>query len=417
MRMNYEEIHSADSRLTRLIIGCHKDKSLLEEPPATPYDLHIQAGAALTDVRNYPVNDYDDFPESISNRNDRYSEMTAIYWARHHLDTPYIGIEHYRRRFEASTESILQAIDNDVDVITLTYATFEKTLEDYLAEFDFVHPYRVSMDIIREFHPEDYDLAVEIMHHNVLHPCNMNIWKKELFYDYCEWLFPMLDAFYTRITPKRDHYLHRDVGFFAERATSIYIEKLEREGKNIQISGVCQYQSVDAGVPTEDHYSSSEELYAALEALYAARRTIDCHNQIVRVALTLTEEERYQCLLYIRIFDIYKLERLHCPLSLFEYLPEEYRSTLDRCSQTVSALQIAIEQVLATPSENSETVLIEVLAQTHFSAAALCYLLFHFFSGEANRDYILMVLSAHSRAEMAQQVKELYLWMQHANDT
>jgi hypothetical protein len=35
------------------------------------------------------------------------------------------------------------------------------------------------MNIIRRHHPGDYDLACEIMAGNRLHPCNMNIWKKE----------------------------------------------------------------------------------------------------------------------------------------------------------------------------------------------------------------------------------------------
>src|SRR5699024_11820341 len=32
-------------------------------------------------------------------KNDRYSELTALYWAWKHVDAEYIGLAHYRRHF------------------------------------------------------------------------------------------------------------------------------------------------------------------------------------------------------------------------------------------------------------------------------------------------------------------------------
>ena len=67
-----------DGRLKLYVISCHTDKPLLEERPSSVYEIPIQAGAALTDMRTCAINDHDGFPESISDRNLRYSEVTAM---------------------------------------------------------------------------------------------------------------------------------------------------------------------------------------------------------------------------------------------------------------------------------------------------------------------------------------------------
>ena len=39
----------------------------------------------------------DDTGDNIANRNNQYSELTALYWAWKNLNADYIGIVHYRR--------------------------------------------------------------------------------------------------------------------------------------------------------------------------------------------------------------------------------------------------------------------------------------------------------------------------------
>ena len=122
--------HPPDRRLKRYIISCHVDKPLEAEAPQSVYIVPIQAGAALTGKRICELNDHDGFPESISYRNDRYSEVTAMWWIGHHIDVPYVGIEHYRRRFRLSDEEIASYLGDGIDIITTFPVIMDWTVED-----------------------------------------------------------------------------------------------------------------------------------------------------------------------------------------------------------------------------------------------------------------------------------------------
>ena len=93
----------------KLLICYHKPAYLLKDNVMTP----IHVGRANAKVRMGEENpDYqwlvnnmigDDTGENISNKNDYYNEMTAVYWAwknYEELGNPdYIGLMHYRRHF------------------------------------------------------------------------------------------------------------------------------------------------------------------------------------------------------------------------------------------------------------------------------------------------------------------------------
>ena len=74
------ETKNNSNQLSLFVVSCHVDKELNEELNPSKYEIPIQAGAALTDIKTAKLNDYDDFPESISDRNHRYSELSAIYY-------------------------------------------------------------------------------------------------------------------------------------------------------------------------------------------------------------------------------------------------------------------------------------------------------------------------------------------------
>ena len=139
--------NNLNNLLTTIIVGCHKDKALKNAPALNPWEIQVQAGAALTDIRIYPQNDHDDFPESISDRNQRYSEMTAIWWAYHHINTPYIGIEHYRRRFSISPQELEDELNNGVDVITLKKVDLGTPMTKQMKCFEYTSVLYVFLDM------------------------------------------------------------------------------------------------------------------------------------------------------------------------------------------------------------------------------------------------------------------------------
>ena len=223
---------SENKRLAMYIICCHVDKPLVGDIESV-YNVPIQAGAALTDKRICELNDHDGFPQSISDRNQRYSEMTAMYRIASLAKSEYVGIAHYRRRFILSDEELEQYMDRGFDIITTEkYPLTEIVTENYRVSY-YGADWNLFMEILGEFHPEDMELADEIFAKDYIHPCNMNIFRTEIYREYCDYVFPVLDKLYKNSAWKKDVYQRRDVGFIGERISSLFVEKKMREGLRV----------------------------------------------------------------------------------------------------------------------------------------------------------------------------------------
>ena len=168
------------NRLSMYVICCHVDKAMDEGDLKSKYNIPIQAGAALTDKRICDINDYDDFPESISDRNKRYSEMTAMYWIGKHIDSEYIGISHYRRRFLLSDELLEDYINKGFDIITTEDYPLPQSIKACYIDEHYAKDWDLFMVILKEQSPEDVSLAEEVYSREYIHPCNMNIFKADI---------------------------------------------------------------------------------------------------------------------------------------------------------------------------------------------------------------------------------------------
>lgn len=89
-----EAAKAADVPAVVIAVSCHKPTAL---PKAGAY-LPIHAGAALA-AEPIPGMQPDDEGDNISERNPRFCELTAQYWAWKHIEAEYVGICHYRRYF------------------------------------------------------------------------------------------------------------------------------------------------------------------------------------------------------------------------------------------------------------------------------------------------------------------------------
>src|SRR5574344_526861 len=84
----------------------------------TSWEIPIQLGAAIReDIPYIPLKD--DSGDNISELNPFFCELTAIYWAWKNyskLGSPkYIGLEHYRRRFDV--EGDISDFIGDFDIV------------------------------------------------------------------------------------------------------------------------------------------------------------------------------------------------------------------------------------------------------------------------------------------------------------
>ena len=81
----------------KILVACHKsDTAIYQNDIYMP----IQVGKALH--ANVELGfQCDNTGDNISEKNDSYCELTAIYWAWKNLkDIDYIGLCHYRRYFD-----------------------------------------------------------------------------------------------------------------------------------------------------------------------------------------------------------------------------------------------------------------------------------------------------------------------------
>lgn len=235
----------------KLLICYHKKSPLFKDEILTP----IHVGRANAKKRLDPNSENykwlmtnligDDTGENISDRNDSYNEMTALYWAWKNYEAlgnpDYVGLMHYRRHFVLKEN--VQAVYNIKDFDSSTYYDIlnyspEKMQElvdgcDFLTHIGKVK--NVYNHYIENQRKEDIDLANKIMlekypeYKEVMEKyysgdysnfCNMNIFSKEIFFEYCEFIFSILEEFENRVDVSEKRF------FISERLTGIFMAKL-----------------------------------------------------------------------------------------------------------------------------------------------------------------------------------------------
>lgn len=199
------------------------DKELNENIEDKPYEISIQVGANLTDKVLFPV--CDNTGENISEKNKKYCELTALYWAWKNDKSEYIGLSHYRRKFVLSEGEISTILSGNVDiVVTVPVMNLETVKEQYVKDHSETD-WNILGQAIEVLSP-DYKDAYNVVSNNTFYfAYNMFIAKKEVLNDYCEWLFKILEYCEDKIGSKDDVYQNRYVGFLAERLLTIYIAK------------------------------------------------------------------------------------------------------------------------------------------------------------------------------------------------
>lgn len=241
----------------------------------------IQTGRAIAD-EIFEEMIGDDSGDNISEKNPNYCELTAQYWAWKNyekLGNPdYIGFMHYRRHFlfdgkiklpqktwlnnssyfqfdhigqeylaGFASDKILQCI-RDFDCITLKHydycnyvyknlrADYENLSGQNIRHFD------LMFEIMNEIFPQYSDVAKKIKNGAIKYLCNMFIMKRELFFEYNEFLFPILGKMEKRVnsayfTEQQSRFL----GFLAEIIMTVFVEEKRLENKIPMKSINCSF--------------------------------------------------------------------------------------------------------------------------------------------------------------------------------
>ena len=252
-------LKSYENQDVRIFISAHKPVDLFDSSILQP----VQVGCALRGDR-FNWSFYDDEGNNISDQNAMYCELTTQYWAWKNTQSDYVGFCHYRRYFDFNPERHAEneygeIMDSFIDASSQAeYCLDDASISAFVKQYDVVTTERKDIcaylgkgatlrsqyDAADKLYVEDLDKIVAILKKQ--HPeygqdadaflaghigrfCNMFIMKREIFNDYCAWLFPLLEEFVA--TTDMSLYSVEGVrtpGHLAERLLNIYLLHHER---------------------------------------------------------------------------------------------------------------------------------------------------------------------------------------------
>lgn len=255
--MSKKSVKENEPRI-KIYVSCHKESYIPELDLLYP----IQVGTVLAE-KEIPGILHDHIGDHISEGNKRYCELTAQYWAwKNEHEVDYFGFMHYRRYFsfnpiqleedcfgniimdDISEENLnrlcydsqlIKDFVKNYDVITVTPTELKeigKTVYGHYKNFSHDHrieDYELAIKIITRDYPELKDAAIEYSNSSKAYFCNMYIMKRDLFEQYNQWLFEVLQK-HSEERNYDDYSVeeNRISAFLAERLWGIYYTYLKQ---------------------------------------------------------------------------------------------------------------------------------------------------------------------------------------------
>lgn len=211
----------------KIVVASHKPYWMPNDPMYIP----VQVGAAGKE--SIPGFQRDDEGDNISEKNPRYCELTALYWAWKNLDADYVGLAHYRRHFAGSGERGVLTTEEAAQLVAKAPVVLPKkrhyvieTVGNHYAHtfeeshLNLVHSslQRMSLDTLPAFERH--------MNGRSAHIWNMCIMRRDVLDKWCSWLFPVLKDVEERINfDKMTPFEARVIGRLSERLLDPWLNK------------------------------------------------------------------------------------------------------------------------------------------------------------------------------------------------
>ncbi|WP_109078722.1 DUF4422 domain-containing protein [Aggregatibacter kilianii] len=232
------------NNLIKILIVTHKKY----EFPDISYYVPIQVGKKLTELELGILSD--DTQINISEKNQSYCELTALYWSWKNSffqDADYVGVVHYRRYFSGKDLSVKgRAIASDEELIRLLKGVdcLVPCKRNYYIETVYSHyqhaHYIKDLDAARKVIANKYSDYLKafdtVMQGKTLFLYNMFVMRRALFEEYSQWLFAILFELEKLIDISNyDSYQKRVFGFLAERLFNVWLLRNNIITKEIKI--------------------------------------------------------------------------------------------------------------------------------------------------------------------------------------
>ncbi|MBR2991340.1 MAG: DUF4422 domain-containing protein [Solobacterium sp.] len=180
----------------------------------------------------------DDEGENISSLNYRYCELTGLYWCWKHVQCDNLGLVHYRRYFSLhprkTKSGFLNAVltSDEAESLLREYRVILPRKRHYYIETIYSHydhtfygdQLDAARDAIKKTCPEYLESFDAFMNSRSGYMFNMAIMRRELFDDYCTWLFALLPHIEERIDDSQYTAFHkRYIGRVSERLFNVWL--------------------------------------------------------------------------------------------------------------------------------------------------------------------------------------------------
>ena len=181
----------------KIIIAAHKKYKMPNDVMYIP----VQVGAVGKESIGYQR---DDDGDNISELNPFFCELTGLYWAWKNLDADYIGLVHYRRHFASKLHTkdvwkrvleekdIIGELDNIKIFVPKKRKYWIETLYSHYKHTHYISQLHETRKVIKKKYPDYLRSFDKICKQRWGYMFNMMIMEKELFCDYCNWLFTIL---------------------------------------------------------------------------------------------------------------------------------------------------------------------------------------------------------------------------------
>lgn len=314
-----------------IFVSCHKNFYV----PENKFLIPVHVGAALSGNNAFDMQP-DDAGDNISELNPYYSELTAQYWAWKNVDCAYYGFFHYRRYLDFLTGNA-HTYDNLSDAVLQKIGISEEVMRREIEQYDIILPRRCELKYERpEWHTlrsqyqysdghniSDLDSAIKIIHE--LYPSfdryvkramrgaytyflNMYIMKKQYFFEYCGWLFPILE----RLHAGKDYtfassYEMRTAGLIAERLLTVFMLYLRDKYKGLKVKELPVALFRDCGAPyPEPAFENKVGICMASDDNYAKHLGV----ALTSIAENSSENKKYDVIIFANDLSLHNRDLL-----------------------------------------------------------------------------------------------------------
>ena len=223
-----------------IIIAAHKQYQM----PTDEMYLPLQVGASGKQSIGYQR---DDDGENISYLNPGFCELTGLYWAWKNLSSEYLGLVQYRRYFsfhphqkdkwsavlkQSEIEKYFGKIKIFVPQKRIYYI---ETLYSHYAHTHYASQLDETKKIIAQIYPDYLESLDKVQKRLWGYMFNMMIMERNLYCEYCSWLFDILFELKARIgnqaEKELDSYQQRLYGRISEIIFNVWLDRKVSQGE------------------------------------------------------------------------------------------------------------------------------------------------------------------------------------------